>query len=83
MKNNGITIIVSGSAGVGKSTIATLIHRYLKSLGFTASIKLADNEMPRCPSDLRKSIASLLDQKTPMRIVEKQTTRDGKLKGKI
>lgn len=80
MKDDGVTVIVSGATGVGKSSIATLIQRYLKSLGFTASIRLTDNEMPRCPSDLRKSTAALLEQKTAIRVVEKRTPKKN-LKG--
>jgi len=75
MKNNDITITVSGRSGVGKSTIATLIQRYLKSLDFSASIQLTDHEMPRCPEDLRKSTVSLLNNNTHVRVVEKTTLR--------
>lgn len=75
MKDNDVTVTVSGRSGVGKSTVATLIQRYLKSVGFSASIRLTDNEMPRCPTDLRKSTASLLNNNTRVRVVEKTTPR--------
>ncbi len=76
MKDDDVTVTVSGRSGVGKSTLATLIQRYLKTLGFSASIRLTDNEMPQCPADLRKSTIGLLNNKTHICVVEKTTPRE-------
>ena len=73
-----VTITVSGSAGTGKSTIATLIQKYLLTIGFKGvTVTLTDNEMPPCPTDLHKRQAALVDHGTKINVVEKMTRRKG------
>ena len=74
--SNKIEIRISGDAGAGKSTVATLIQRYLKTLGFNVTIRLTNFEMPPCPTDLRKKTMAILDKGTRMHIEESQEVSD-------
>lgn len=75
---NPITVYVTGCSGTGKSTIATLIQKYLLTLGFEGvTVTLTDNEMPPHPTDLRKRQAALVDYGTKIHVVEKMTRREG------
>lgn len=71
-----VKITVSGASGNGKTTIATLIQKYLKTLGFIGvTVELANNEMPPCPTDLRKSTSALINYGTKINIIEKPSRR--------
>lgn len=71
--NNALTVTVSGKSASGKSTVATSIQHYLQTVGFTGvTIKLTDNEMPPCPTELRKQTAALVDANTHISVIEQQ-----------
>lgn len=71
--SNKIEINVLGRSGAGKSTIATLIQRYLKTIGFNVTITLNNHEMPPCPTELRKKTSAILEKETNISINEVQS----------
>ncbi len=69
-----VTITVSGISGSGKTTIATHINNYLKTIGFDVSLELTDKEMAPCPTLLHKRTASLIEHgNTTLEVIEKHT----------
>lgn len=71
-----LQVVVAGSVGTGKTTVAVLIANYLRTLGFTGvTVELTDQEMPPCPTEIRKRTAALVDRGTKLTVVERQTPR--------
>lgn len=59
---NHVTIQVVGTTGSGKSTIARVIGRHLKSIGFDVVINDPDN-IPTRPNQVEEITESLLERK--------------------
>ena len=73
-----LNILVTGIAGTGKTTVATLVANYLRSIGFTGvQLELTDHEMAPCPTDVRKRTAALQDAGTRITVTERMTRRSG------
>jgi len=69
-----INITVSGQSGVGKTTVATLISHYLRTIGFdNVRLNLVDNEMPPCPTVLRQRTTAIQEHRTQIQITEAHT----------
>jgi len=69
-----LQIVMCGGPGVGKSTVAVLIQQYLRSIGYKGvTVRLTNNEMPPCPTDLLKRSSALIDDNVKITIVETQT----------
>jgi len=65
-----IIVNVSGPSGIGKTTIATLIHKYLKTVGFNVNVK-CDHQ---CALMTRRSMRNLVDCRTEIDVTECNTT---------
>ena len=72
---SNVQVTVSGICGSGKTTIATHIQRYLKTIGFDVTLELTDKEMAPCPTDLHKRTTTLIDHGIDINVVEKNTLR--------
>jgi len=70
-----IKIIILGGVNTGKTTVATLIQKYLKTLGFDVSYENPDRELPPCPTNLRKRTRAIQDNGTELIIEEKSALR--------
>jgi len=69
-----IEIHVTGRAGEGKTTIATMIQKYLQTVGFVGvTVELTDKEMPPCPTDLNKRASQMMHNGTRIKITEQPT----------
>ena len=74
-----LVLTIAGCPGVGKSTIGALMRNYLKTLNIDTRLHLENNELPPCPTDLRKNMKALVDAGLVVEIVERNTVDEPKL----
>lgn len=75
--NQGITITISGLAGVGKSTMAQALSRTLKNVfGFTVTVVDEDDEPSQWSSDdVKVRMEALIGKDVPITVVTQQAHR--------
>lgn len=75
MNKQQITVTVSGCAGTGKTTVATLIQQHLAGLGFNVSYEDPDGgEIDQQPGVIKRRI-NAVEGKSLIVINEVQSTR--------
>jgi septin family protein len=76
-KINNITVMVCGSAGMGKSTISCLIGQFLKRKGFDVDIQLLDGMDPdEFEVGIVQKTCAMQDKDVSITIKETQLRRD-------
>jgi len=67
-----IQIIVAGMAGVGKSTIADIIHEALRDAGFANITITSDDVVAMSPARRQICVASLIESGNTINIQERK-----------
>jgi len=68
-----ISIVVTGSAAEGKTTVATLVKNSLAAAGFV--VELEDLEPDTHPSDHSQRLAALMQRDPHIKVMTKMTSK--------
>jgi CO dehydrogenase nickel-insertion accessory protein CooC1 len=72
---NSIKITISGSAGTGKTAIATLLMRQLELFGFSVIYEDPDGRELPCSTTMKKRMKAIQDKGNIIDIREQQTSK--------